>query len=57
LHWAAALGFAVLFLAVAAGGGMIAMQRLKRLSPLRQTADTIKEDVAWAKQQLTHGAK
>ena len=57
LHWAAALGFAVLFLAIAALGGVTAVSRLKRISPLRQTAETIKEDVAWAKQQLTHDAK
>ena len=55
-HWAAALGFAVLFLAVAAGGGMIAMQRARRISPLQQTTETIKEDVEWAKQQLTRDA-
>lgn len=53
LHWAAALGFAVLFLAIAVGGAVVAMGRFKRISPLRQTIETVKEDVAWAKQQLT----
>ncbi|HEX6539517.1 MAG TPA: phage holin family protein [Candidatus Dormibacteraeota bacterium] len=53
LPWAASLGFALFFLAVAATGGMIAIRRLKRISPLRQTVETIQEDVTWAKQQLT----
>lgn len=57
LHWAAALGFAVAFLVVAAVGAMVAVGRLKRISPLRQTTETLKEDVAWVKQQLTRGAK
>jgi uncharacterized membrane protein YqjE len=56
-HWAAALGFAVLFLAVAAAGGILVRGRLRRISPLRQTVETIKEDVEWAKQQLTHDAR
>lgn len=57
LHWAAALGFTLLFLAVAAIGAAVAIRRLKGISPLRQTAETLKEDVAWAKQQLTRDAK
>lgn len=57
LHWAAALGFTLLFLAVAAAAATLAMQRLKSISPLRQTTETLKEDVAWAKQQLTRDAK
>jgi uncharacterized membrane protein YqjE len=56
-HWAAALGFAVLFLAVAAAGGVMAMGRARRISPLQQTAQTIKEDVEWAKRQLTRDAR
>lgn len=52
LPWAASLGFAVLFLAVAICGGLFAVSRVKRISPLRQTVETVKEDVAWAKQQL-----
>lgn len=56
-HWAAALGFAVLFLAIAAAGGLVAVRRLREISPLRQTVETIKEDVEWAKRQLTHGAR
>jgi uncharacterized membrane protein YqjE len=56
-HWAAALGFAVLFLVAAAAGGAVAMGRLRRISPLRQTAETIKEDVEWAKRQMTPGGR
>jgi len=56
-HWAAALGFAVLFLAIAAAGGLVAVRRLREISPLRQTVETIKEDVEWAKRQLTHDAR
>ena len=57
LHWAAALGFAVLFLLVAVAGGARTVHALKRMRPLRQTVDTVKEDVEWAKQQLTRDAK
>jgi len=57
LHWAAALGFAILFLVIAIVGALIAIRRLQRISPLRQTTETMKENVEWAKQQLTHGAK
>jgi uncharacterized membrane protein YqjE len=53
LHWVAALSCAALFLVIAIVGGLIAVRRLKRISPLRQTVQTIKEDVEWAKQQLT----
>jgi len=56
-HWAAALGFAVLFLAVAGAGGAMAMGRTRRISPLQQTTQTIKEDVEWAKRQLTRDAR
>ncbi len=56
-HWAAALGFAVLFLVVAGVGAVLAIGRLRRISPLRQTVETIKEDVEWAKQQLTRDAR
>jgi uncharacterized membrane protein YqjE len=57
LHWAAALGFAVLFLVIAVAAAMVALRQLKRMSPLRQTTETIKEDVRWAKQQLTLGER
>jgi uncharacterized membrane protein YqjE len=57
LPWAAALGFAVLFLAIAVAAAMFALRQAGGLRPLRQTADTIKEDVLWAKQQLTLGDK
>jgi uncharacterized membrane protein YqjE len=57
LHWAASLGFALLFLAIAIAGGLIAVQRLRRIRPLRQTAETVQEDVAWAKQQLTRAKR
>jgi len=57
LPWAAALGFAVLFLVVAAAGAALAVRRMKRISPLRQTMETLKEDATWAKQQLTRDAK
>jgi uncharacterized membrane protein YqjE len=53
LHWVAALACAGVFLVIAVMGGVLAMGRLKRISPLRQTVQTLKEDVAWAKQQLT----
>jgi uncharacterized membrane protein YqjE len=53
LHWVAALGCAALFLVIAIVGALIAARRLKRISPLRQTLQTIKEDVQWGKQQLT----
>jgi uncharacterized membrane protein YqjE len=55
-HWAVALGFAVLFLAVAAAGGVLALARARRISPLQQTVETVKEDVEWAKRQLTRDA-
>jgi uncharacterized membrane protein YqjE len=57
LHWVAALGFAVVFLVIAVGGGLVAIRRLKRISPLRQTVQSLKEDVEWAKQQLTPDTK
>jgi uncharacterized membrane protein YqjE len=57
LHWAAALGFAVLFLLIGGGGALLAMRRIRAISPLRQTMQTLKEDVEWAKQQLTHDTK
>jgi uncharacterized membrane protein YqjE len=56
-HWAAALGFSVLFLALAAGGAVFAIGRARRISPLQQTTETIKEDVEWAKRQLTRDAR
>jgi uncharacterized membrane protein YqjE len=57
LHWVAALACAAVFLVIAALGGILAITRLKRISPLRQTVETIKEDVEWAKQQLTPGKR
>ena len=57
LHWVAALACAAVFLVIASLGGILAITRLKRISPLRQTVQTIKEDVEWAKQQLTPGKK
>ena len=57
LHWVAALACAAVFLVIAGFGGILAITRLKRISPLRQTVQTIKEDVEWAKQQLTPGKK
>lgn len=57
LHWAAALGFALAFLAIAAAGGVVAAGRLKRIRPLRQTTETLKEDVGWVKQQLTRDGR
>ncbi len=57
LHWAAALGFALLFLAVAVFGAVRAIGRARRISPLQQTTETIKEDVEWAKRQLTRDAR
>jgi len=53
LHWVAALACAAVFLVIAIVGAIVAMSRLKRISPLRQTVQTLKEDVEWAKQQLT----
>jgi uncharacterized membrane protein YqjE len=53
LHWVAALACAGVFLIIAIVGATVAMSRLKRISPLRQTVQTLKEDVEWAKQQLT----
>ena len=57
LHWVATLGFAVVFLIIAVGGGLVAVRRLKRISLLRQTVQTLKEDVEWAKQQMTPDTK
>jgi len=57
LHWVAALGFAALFLVIAGGGTLVAIRHAKRISPMRQTVQTLKEDVEWAKQQLTHETK
>lgn len=56
-HWAAALGFAVLFLAIAVCGAALAVTRVRAISPLRQTTETVKEDLTWAKQQLTRDAR
>jgi uncharacterized membrane protein YqjE len=56
-HWGAALGFTILFLLIAVAGAVFAITRLRRISPLRQTAETIKEDVEWAKRQLTRDAR
>jgi uncharacterized membrane protein YqjE len=53
LHWVAALACAGVFLIIAVVGALMALSRLKRISPLRQTVQTLKEDVEWAKQQLT----
>lgn len=53
LHWVAALACAGVFLIIAIVGAIVAISRLKRISPLRQTVQTLKEDVEWAKQQLT----
>jgi uncharacterized membrane protein YqjE len=53
LHWVAALACAGVFLIIAMVGGIVAISRLKRISPLRQTVQTLKEDAEWAKQQLT----
>lgn len=41
----------------AAAGAAFAVSRLRRISPLRQTAETLKEDMEWAKQQLTRDAR
>ena len=57
LPWAAALGFSLLFLAIAVAAGMFALRQAGAMSPLRETTETIKEDVQWAKQQLTLGEK
>lgn len=53
LHWVAALACAGVFLIIAVVGALVAINRLKRISPLRQTVATLKEDAEWAKQQLT----
>ena len=53
LHWVAALACAGVFLIIAIVGAFVAISRLKRISPLRQTVQTLKEDAEWAKQQLT----
>jgi uncharacterized membrane protein YqjE len=57
LHWVAALACAVAFLVIAIVGASLAISRLKRISPLRQTVQTVKEDVEWAKRQLTPGKR
>lgn len=57
VHWAAAAGFSLLFLAIGVAGALFAARHLRRMSPLQQTTDTIKEDVQWAKQQLTLGER
>jgi uncharacterized membrane protein YqjE len=53
LHWVAALACAAAFLVIAVVAAAVAIVQIKRISPLRQTVQTLKEDVAWAKQQLT----
>lgn len=53
LHWVAALACAGVFLVIALVGAIVAISRLKRISPLRQTVHTLKEDAEWVKQQLT----
>ncbi len=53
LHWVAALACAGVFMIIAIVGALVAISRLKRISPLRQTVQTLKEDAEWAKQQLT----
>ncbi|MBV8528124.1 MAG: phage holin family protein [Candidatus Dormibacteraeota bacterium] len=57
VHWAAAAGFSLLFLAVAIVAALFAARQLRRTKPMQQTTETIKEDVQWAKQQLTLGEK
>jgi uncharacterized membrane protein YqjE len=52
-HWVAALACAGGFLVIAIVTAAVAVSRVKRISPLRQTVQTLKEDVEWAKQQLT----
>jgi uncharacterized membrane protein YqjE len=52
-HWLAALACAGGFLVIAIVAALVAVSRVKRISPLRQTVQTLKEDVEWAKQQLT----
>jgi hypothetical protein len=52
-HWVAALACAGGFLVIAIVAAAVAVSRVKRISPLRQTVQTLKEDVEWAKQQLT----
>lgn len=56
-HWLAALGFCGLFLILAGAGTALAASRLRRINPLRQTIETIQEDVAWAKRQLRHDGR
>jgi uncharacterized membrane protein YqjE len=53
LHWVAAIACAGVFLVIAAVGAIVALGRLKQMSLMRQTIATLKEDVEWAKQQLT----
>jgi uncharacterized membrane protein YqjE len=53
LHWVAALACAAVFLLIAVVGAVVAVGRVKRITPLRQTVQTLKEDVEWAKLQMT----
>ncbi len=53
LHWVAAVACAGAFLLIAIIGAVLAVGRVKHISPLRQTIQTLKEDVEWAKQQMT----
>jgi uncharacterized membrane protein YqjE len=53
LHWVAALACAAVFLIIAVVGAILAARRLKRISLMKQTVETLKEDLVWAKQQLT----
>jgi uncharacterized membrane protein YqjE len=56
-HWVAALIIAVVFLILAAAAGFAALRSVKAMTPLRQTVETLQEDVEWAKRQMTHDAK
>ena len=56
-HWLAALGFTALFLVIALGSAWFAFTRVRRVSPLTKTRETIQEDIQWAKQQLKPGAR
>ena len=53
LHWVAELACAAVFLLIAIVGAVVAVGRVKRITPLRQTIETLKEDVEWAKLQMT----
>lgn len=57
VHWAAAAGFSLLFLAIAVAASLYAARHLRRTSPLQETTESIKEDVQWAKRQLTLGER